>query len=208
MKNQVNILFIGCFHLFISCINLSNDNSNYIPISDDTYLSRNALSNEDGLEDVYNANVFGDGKPEVDKIQLTGEIVQCNKCMGYGKVQEDLYAQPEICKFCWISTQMRIEQGWSGFNGRYGQVDAVFNTLPADFFDELDWNADIGFDEAGGTSSSEHIEAEIAMHEKNIAQIEHQLEYINGAINRTILEQRLIEEQYAIKRLRNMLNYK
>ena len=60
MKNQVNMLFIGCFHLFISCINLSNDNSNYIPISDDTYLSRNALSNEDGLEDVYNANVFGD----------------------------------------------------------------------------------------------------------------------------------------------------
>lgn len=141
-------------------------------------------------------------------INLTGEIVQCNKCMGYGKEQEGLYAQPEICRFCWISTQMRIEQGWSGFNGRYGQVDAVFNTLPADFFDELDWNADIGFDEAGGTSSSEHIEAEIAMHEKNIAQIEHQLEYINGAINRTILEQRLIEEQYAIKRLRNMLNYK
>lgn len=79
---------------------------------------------------------------ELEQLQyrLTGEIVTCNKCMGYGMVQNELYGEPEICKFCWISTYMRMQQGWSGFDGRYGQVDAVFNTLPSDYFDDLDWN--------------------------------------------------------------------
>ena len=172
-------MVLGFFLLYFSGYSLKGISEEDVPYNND--LQPSEIGEHSKMANAWNIN-------------LTGEIVQCNKCMGYGKIQEDLYAQPEICKFCWISSQMRIEQGWSGFNGRYGQVDAVFNTLPADFFDELDWNADIGFDEAGGTSSSEHIEAEIAMHEKNIAQIEHQLEYINGAINRTILEQRLIEE--------------
>ena len=80
------------------------------------------------------------GTPDMGNIRLTGNIVTCNKCGGYGIVQDGLYGQPEICKFCWLSTNMRMQQGWMGFDGRYGQVDAVFNTLPANYFDELDWN--------------------------------------------------------------------
>ena len=122
--------------------------------------------------------------------------------MGYGMVQDGMYGQPQICKFCWISTNMRVQQGWTGFDGRYGQVDAVFNTLPADYFDDLNWNADNN----GGGTSADQIESEIARHEENIAQLEHQLEYIEGSISRTQIEQQIIEERYEIKRLKAMLN--
>ena len=117
-------------------------------------------------------------------------------------VQDGMYGQPQICKFCWISTNMRVQQGWTGFDGRYGQVDAVFNTLPADYFDDLNWNADNN----GGGTSADQIESEIARHEENIAQLEHQLEYIEGSISRTQIEQQIIEERYEIKRLKAMLN--
>lgn len=139
---------------------------------------------------------------DITKIRLTGKIVTCNKCMGYGLVQDGLSGQPQICKFCWISTNMRVQQGWTGFDGRYGQVDAVFNTLPADYFDGLNWNADNN----GGGTGADQMESEIARHEENIAQLEHQLEYIEGSISRTQIEQQIIEERYEIKRLKALLN--
>ena len=99
-----------------------------------------------------------------------------------------------------------MQQGWTGFDGRYGQVDAVFNTLPADYFDGLDWNEDGRYDANDGGTSTSEIESEIARHEENIAQLEHQLEYIEGSINRTQIQQQIIEEQYEIRRLKAMLN--
>ena len=147
----------------------------------------------------------GNGKQNLN-IELTGIIEICNKCMGYGMVQDGMYGQPEICKFCWMSTYMRMQEGWNGFDGRYGQVDAVFNSLPADYFDELDWNAEGEYGGDGGGTSADQIESEIARHEENIAQLDHQLEYIEGSINRTQIQQQIIEEQYEIKRLRAMLN--
>ena len=101
---------------------------------------------------------------------------------------------------------MRMEQGWTGFDGRFGQVDAVFNSLPADFFDGLDWNDNSEYDNNSGGNSTELIESEIARHERNIAQLEHQLEYIEGSSNRTQIEQQIINERYEIKRLKAMLN--
>ena len=74
------------------------------------------------------------------QIQLTGVLETCNKCMGYGSVQDGLYGTPQICKFCWVSTWMLIQQGWTGFNGRYGVVDAAFNKLPPNYFDKLEMN--------------------------------------------------------------------
>ena len=71
-------------------------------------------------------------------IRLTGSMETCNKCMGYGMVQNGMSGQPQICKFCWMSTNMLMQQGWTGFDGRYGTVDAAFNRLPADYFDYLD----------------------------------------------------------------------
>lgn len=180
-----------------------------------------AVETEDVAEssDVDSTDVDNDGRggydenpesgevdaPDIENIRLTGEIVQCNKCMGYGMVQDGLYGQPEICKFCFISTYMRINQGWQGFNGRYGMVDAVFNTLPADYFDGLDWNIGGGFDN-DGEIRTEQIESEIERHEQNIAQLEHQLEYIEGSISRTQIQQQIIQEQYEIRRLKAMLN--
>jgi TolA-binding protein len=101
---------------------------------------------------------------------------------------------------------MLMQQGWTGFDGRYGMVDAVFNTLPADYFAGLDWNANSEYDNNGGGNSTELIESEIARHEENIAQLEHQLEYIEGSINRTQIQQQIIEERYEIRRLKAMLN--
>lgn len=199
MKSKAFIyLLVGV--LFASCGNSSRSNPEYASSNDYPTIEVGEEDGRGGYDEYHDAEE--DDTPDIGNIRLTGEIVQCNKCMGYGMVQDGMYGQPEICKFCWISTYMRMEQGWTGFDGRYGQVDAVFNTLPADYFDELDWNADNN----GGDTSAEQIEAEIARHEENIARIEHLLEYIEGTINRTSLEQQLIEEKYEIKKLKALLN--
>lgn len=195
---------IGLVLLFVSCGNSSRSNSEYVPVKD---YPTTEVDKEDGRGryDEY-LDTEEEGTSNIGNIRLTGEIVQCNKCMGYGMVQDGMYGQPGICKFCWISTYMRMQQGWTGFDGRYGQVDAVFNTLPADYFDGLDWNTNSEYDNNGGGNSTEQIESEIARHEENIAQLEHQLEYIEGSINRTQIEQQIIEERYEIKRLKTILN--
>ena len=195
--------FLFCGVLFLSCGNSTRSNSEYVPIND--YPTAEVDEDDRGGYDEY-PDAEDEGTPDVGNIRLTGEIVQCNKCMGYGMVQDGMYGQPEICKFCWVSTYMRMQQGWTEFDGRYGQVDAVFNTLPADYFDGLDWNGDGGYDDNDGGTSTGQIESEIARHEENIAQLEHQLEYIEGSINRTQIQQQIIEEQYEIKRLKAMLN--
>lgn len=186
--------------LLLSCDNLSRSNSEYIPVDD---YPINEMDENDGRGYDEYSGTADDGLPNIiSNIQLTGRIVQCNKCMGYGKVQDGMYGQPEICKFCWVSSYM---QGWTGFDGRFGLVDAVFNTLPADYFDGLDWNAGGEIDNNGG-ASAEHIESEIARHEGNISRLEHQLEYIEGSIYRTQIQQQIIEEQYEIRRLEAMRN--
>lgn len=199
------ILFQIAFVLLIyACGNSPKSNSQESVFYEDYSPSESVEEQASG--DHYHSATEGKSA-DVGNIHLTGEIVQCNKCMGYGSIQDGLYGQPQICKFCWISTNMRMQQGWTGFNGRFGEVDAVFNTLPADYFDELDMSGASGMqNDDGGGQSSDQIEAEIAWHENNIAQLEHQLEYIEGSVNRTYLEQQLIEERYEVKRLKNLLN--
>ena len=197
------IIYAELVLLLASCGNSSRSNSEYVPVNDHPTTE---VDDEDGRGGYDNySNAEEEGTPNIG-IQLTGEIVQCNKCMGYGMVQDGIYGQPEICKFCWISTYMRMEQGWTGFDGRYGQVDAVFNTLPAGYFDELDWEAGGDYYDNTDGNGTEQIESEIARHEENIAQFEHQLEYIEGTINRTQIQQQIIEEQYEIRRLKAILN--
>lgn len=203
MKTNKYVVLL-CGILFASCGNSSRSNSEYASSNDYPTTEVDEEDDRGGYDEYPDAEE--DDTPDIGNILLTGEIVQCNKCMGYGMVQDGMYGQPEICKFCWISTYMRMQQGWTGLDGRYGQVDAVFNTLPADCFDGLDWNANSEYDNNGVGSSTEHIESEIARHEENIAQLEHQLEYIEGSINRTQIEQQIIEERYEIKRLKVMLN--
>ena len=197
MKKTI-LLFVGCL-IICACGNSSKRNSPEISFYNDDSPSETINDEQDGqggYDDDSSDNL------DIGNIQLTGRIETCSKCMGYGMVQDGMYAQPQICKFCWISTNMRIQQGWTGFDGGYGQVDAVFNTLPADYFDGLDWNTDNN----GGGTSADQIESEIARHEENIAQLEHQLEYIEGSISRTQIEQQIIEERYEIKRLKAILN--
>lgn len=196
------ILLFCIFATLISCGNSSRGYSEYT--STKTY--NTPEMEEDGRGGYDDIDDSDESTSDIRNIRLTGEIVQCNKCMGYGMVQNGMYGQPEICKFCWMSTNMRMQQGWTGFDGRYGQVDAVFNTLPADYFDVLDWHGGGGCDDNGGGNSTGQIEEEIARHEENISQLEHQLEYIEGSISRTQIERQIIEEQYEIKRLKAMLN--
>ena len=190
--------------MLFSCGNSSRSNSKYASSNDYPTTEVDKEGGRGGYDEYTDTD--GEGTPDIGNIRLTGEIVQCNKCMGYGMVQDGMYGQPEICKFCWISTYMRMQQGWTGFDGRYGQVDAVFNTLPADYFDGLDWNESGGYDDNGGGNGNEQIESEIARHEENIARLEQQLEYIEGPISGTQIEQQIIEERYEIKRLKTMLN--
>lgn len=199
MKTISYVFLLGSVFL-ISCGNTSRSNSEYEPGND---YSITEIDEEDGRGGYdEDSDAEEEGTLDIGNIRLTGRIETCNKCMGYGSVQDGLYGQPQICKFCWISTNMRVQQGWTGFDGRYGQVDAVFNTLPADYFDGLDWNTDNN----GGGTSADQIESEIARHEENIVQLEHQLEYIEGSISRTQIEQQIIEERYEIKRLKALLN--
>lgn len=201
--NTKTFIMVAWSVLLLSCDNLSRSNSEYIPVDD--YPITEMDDNDGRGYDEYSGTA-DDGLPNISNIQLTGRIVQCNKCKGYGLVQVGMYAQPEICKFCWVSTYMLMQLGWTGFDGRYGMVDAVFNTLPADYFDGLNWNANSEYDNNGGGNSTEQIESEIARHEENISRLEHQLEYIEGSINRTQIQQQIIEEQYEIRRLKAMLN--
>lgn len=196
MKVDKYVFLLGVL-LFISCDNSTRSNSEYALSNGYSITEVNEEDGRGGYDEYSDHD--GGVTPDMGNIRLTGEIVQCNKCMGYGMLQDGMYGQPEICKFCWISSYMRMQQGWIGFDGRYGQVDAVFNTLPANYFDGLDWN------DSGG-NNTEQIESEIAMHEENIAQFEHQLEYIEGSINRTQIQQQIIEEQYEIRRLKAILN--
>ena len=203
MKNFIQFI-CNCFYLFflLSFLGCSGcGSSGYGNSDNDIYIS-DEITDNDVLDGRGGYDDENSDRSDIGNIRLTGRIETCNKCMGYGSVQDGLYGQPQICKFCWVSTNMRVQQGWTGFDGRFGQVDAVFNTLPADYFDGMDRNADNN----GGRTSADQIEAEIARHEQNIAQLEHQLEYIEGSVNRSYLEQQLIEERYEVKRLKNMLN--
>ncbi len=197
------VSLVGLVLLLASCGNSSRSNSEYVSSNDYSTTEVGKENGRGGYEKYIDAEE--DDTPDIGNIRLTGEIVQCNKCMGYGMEQDSMYGQPEVCKFCWMSTYMRMQQGWTGFDGRYGQVDAVFNTLPSDYFDGLVWNANSEYDNNGGGNSTEQIESEIARHEENIAHLEHQLEYIEGSINRTQIQQQIIEERYEIKRLKAML---
>lgn len=203
MKSKAFIsLLIGVF--FASCGNSTRSNSEYASSNDYFTTEVGEEDGRGGYDEHLDAEE--EGTSDIGNIRLTGRIETCNKCMGYGSVQNGLYGQPQICKFCWICTNMRVQQGWTGFKGRFGQVDAVFNTLPADYFDELDWNASGSNDDNSRGVSADQLESEIARHENNIAQLEHQLEYIEGSINRSQIQQQIIEEQYEIKRLKAMLN--
>ena len=200
MKYFLYVAFIGLAFILPSCGNSSKSRSENYTTSNESLLEMDEEDGRGGYDD------DNSDTPDIGTFRLTGRIETCNKCMGYGSIQNGLYGQPQICKFCWVSTNMRIQQGWNGFDGRYGQVDVVFNTLPADYFDELDWNVNSEYDNNDGRTNSEQIEAEIARHEENITQLQHQLEYIEGSINRTQIEQQIIEEQYEIRRLNKILN--
>ena len=86
--------------------------------------------------------------------------------------------------------------------------------LTADYlrqkYDEV--MGDYGNGNSNGSSSpnydgnaSEDIEREIAWHERNLELLYKQQEYIEGSINSNRIRQEIIEEEYAIKRLRRRL---
>lgn len=122
-----------------------------------------------------------------DDFQLTGIIETCRHCNGYGMVQDGLYGVARYCMFC----------------GGNRVVDAAINRLPDDFFDNVEGYG-LNSDDRG--TRREQIEKEIAQHERKVESMEEQLEYIEGSINRTYLEQQIIQERYEIKRLQSILN--
>lgn len=152
-----------------------------------------------GLYSCGNGDRNFEDAEEIPNIQLSGNIVKCNKCQGYGMVQEDMYSQPHICTFCWISTNMRIENGWTGFDGRFGYVDEVFNDLPADYFDVLSW------DETYETMTSEDIQRQIDNCNSQIERIQQMLYTFTSETLKTYYSQELIRLQYKVKELENKL---
>lgn len=85
------ILCLICILQFMACGNSTRSNSEYVPVKDYHTVE---------VDDKDHGDVYDDSTPDIGSIRLTGEIVQCNKCMGYGLVQDGLYGQPQICKFC------------------------------------------------------------------------------------------------------------
>ena len=100
---------------------------------------------------------------------------------------------------------MLIQQGWTGFNGRYGVVDAAFNKLPANYFDKLDMN---GHNEMSnnGEIDRNQIEEEIGRCERNVSEMERQLEYVDGTVYRSYLQQQITAEKIKIRQLKEALD--
>ena len=123
------------------------------------------------------------------EFQPTDIMEACRHCMGYGMVQDGLYGVAQYCKFC----------------GGQRVVDAAVNQLPDDFFERKEA-------QGGGSAISdygadnEQIAAEIERLEEDIAQMEHQLEYIEGSIQSDYLRQQIIIERNEVRRLKRMLN--
>lgn len=184
-------------YILIGCNIGKRNRGMYVPISDDD----NYAYYENNVEEQMQESTMDD----LLQIQLTGVLETCNKCMGYGSVQDGLYGTPQICKFCWVSTWMLIQQGWTGFNGRYGVVDAAFNKLPANYFDKLDMN---GHNEMSnnGEIDRNQIEEEIGRCERNVSEMERQLEYVDGTVYRSYLQQQITAEKIKIRQLKEALD--
>ena len=193
---QLVILFLMASILF-GCNTNKKNRIVYVPINDDD----NYGYYENNVEEQMQESTTDD----LLQIQLTGVLETCNKCMGYGSVQDGLYGTPQICKFCWVSTWMFIQQGWTGFNGRYGVVDAAFNKLPANYFDKLDMN---GHNEMSnnGEIDRNQIEEEIGRCERNVSEMERQLEYVDGTVYRSYLQQQITAEKIKIRQLKEALD--
>ena len=89
-----SITIIVSVILLCSCGNSSRNNSKYVPVKD---YPTTEVDKEGGRGeyDEY-IDTDGEGTPDIGNIRLTGEIVQCNKCMGYGMVQDGMYGEQEI----------------------------------------------------------------------------------------------------------------
>lgn len=198
MKSKEVVGILACTIFLLASCNGGGNRPSYTPVTYET--DEGYLDYQDDENDYYQKS----SSSQYEDFRLTGRIETCNKCMGYGVVQNGLYGQSEICKFCWISTNMRIQQGWTGFDGRYGQVDAVFNNLPADYFDNLNWNSGSN-DNGDENNGREQLEEEIAKHERNLESLREQAEYIEGEVNSNYIREQIVEEEYEIRRLRRML---
>lgn len=125
------------------------------------------------------------------------DYVRCPLCNGTGVfyMVPGNYSSGQICGAC---------------NGT-GQCDETTATQIKQMYDDINAMASGGYTNGGGyydseTQNSSQIETEIVMHEANIAQMEGSLEYLDG-ISRMQMEQQIINEQYEIRRLKNLLGY-
>lgn len=210
MKNKTFLQMVTLAMMLMSCEtnSCSGDSSSSSTDSSESNPAGYNGGECGGDEDVYQQNDDGEYEEEIqsqNSIRLTGAIETCNKCMGYGMVQDGPYGTPEICKFCWVSTMMRMERGWTGFDGTYGLVDAAFNHLPADYFDDLSW--DTGNMNESSNGNQQAIEAEIERLAQSIAYKEQMLANTTSYTMEAQLRQEITEEQYEIRRLQMQLNY-
>jgi len=111
------VVFLFLVLLLGSCGNSSISNSEYVPVADYPITEVDEEDGKGGYDDYTDSP--DDSAPALGNIRLTGRIETCNKCMGYGSIQDGLYGQPQIYKFCWVSSNMRVQQGWTGFDGRF-----------------------------------------------------------------------------------------
>ena len=111
------VVFLFLVLLLGSCGNSSISNSEYVPVADYPITEVDEEDGKGGYDDYTDSS--DDSAPALGNIRLTGRIETCNKCMGYGSIQDGLYGQPQIYKFCWVSSNMRVQQGWTGFDGRF-----------------------------------------------------------------------------------------
>lgn len=184
-------LFLSTVIICVSCANSSNNKPVIwkLPASE----GQNRIQTESNGSAYYG-------------IKLTGVIEICNKCKGSGQIIYGLSSKPTICPFCWTSTQARIANGWKGFNGRFGQVDAAFNRLPSNYFQQPGNAAGTVINSRDNGYTREQLLSEIQYRQESIARIEQTLQIIEGTVNKSYLEQQLIEERYELQRLQRLLN--
>ena len=152
------------------------------------------IPDDDGMGGIEEAFADADEEEYVEQsdddteFQMTGVMETCRHCMGYGIVQDGLYGVAQYCKFC----------------GGQRVVDAAVNQLPDDFFEQANGQDVVAAQDYG--TDKERIAAEIERLEEDIAQMEHQLEYIEGDIQSNYLRQQIIIAKSEVRRLQQMLN--
>ena len=200
MKIKALVYLLGGL-LFASCGNSSRSDSEYVPVTDYSTIEDSEEDGSGGYEEYLDAPIEWSSSNSKEIRSGTFTNICSGNYFTFTNVAYEYLDENNETQNDTFSGNMRI------MHLDYPQSCGK-TTFPAHsvLVNDPGWNVTPEGGENSGGASRSQIEAEIARHEENIAQLEGMLEYIDGSVNRTQIQQQIIDEKYEIRRLKNMLN--